>query len=449
MRVVVRVSACALAAMLVVGVAGAAHAQIFLGSRANPELTVGPLFVTATLTPALDTVTIDVLWTLNVPADRSAADFEQTIHLLWPGEIAPDPAAGKPDPDVNGYVEARGFSVIEDGRVMLFSRSAYELETDAPSERIGDGAPFVSFVRLGGALGLTAPASYIRVTWHPRMTNRAWLMNLRFRGRGLIKSKPATWVETTFWGPRHRFELGFNDVRSRAVFPLYFENRDRVLRLAEDPSQLVVLFTEADRLKIDEMAPASAMRRRHESLERTEVISRFLDTSEGIVPQTLAVQFGYFSGLQSWAPILIPLLFFVLGNAARPLIEFLARRLGRMYLTRILIGAPAPHRDTGVVLTREQLARIVPGQTTRDELLAIAGGAPEEFEQLTSPDRRTLIFRGQRVVPRRARRFGWVTTVGAWDVEHHEVEVELERDVVRDVQAHVRRSQLADPNARA
>ena len=437
----------ALAAMLVLGAAGAAHAQIFLGDRANPELTVGPLFVTATITPSLDTVIIDVLWSLNVPADRSAADFEQTIHLLWPGEIVPDPSAGKPDPEVNRYVESRGFTVIEDGRVTLFSRSAYELETIAPSHVIPDNAAFATFVRQGGALGLTTPASYVRMAWHQKMTNRAWLMNLRFKTRGLLKPKPATWVEATFWGHRYRFELAFNDVRSRALFPLYFEHRDRVLKLAEDPSQLAIMFTDADRLKIDEMAPASAMRRRHESLERTEVISRFLDTSEGIVPQTLTAQFGYFSGLQSWAPILIPVLFFVLGNAARPLIEVVVRRLGRLYVARILIGARTgpPHRDTGVVLTREQLAQIVPGQTTRDQLLTIAGGPPEEFEQLDSPDRRTLIFRGQRVVPRRARRFGWVTTVGAWDVEHHEVEVELERDVVRDVQAQVRRSHLADP----
>jgi hypothetical protein len=389
-----------------------------------------------------------VLWSLNVPADRSASEFEQTIHLLWPAEIVPDPAAGKPDPQVNTYIEDRGFTVIEDGRVTLYSRSAYELETVAPSQVIAEGAAFVTFVRQGGALGLTMPASYIRMAWHPKMTNRAWLMNLRFRTRGLVKPKPATWVEATFWGPRFRFELAFNDVRSRALFPLYFEHRDRILKLAEDPSQLAILFTDADRLKIDEMAPATAMRRRHESLERTEVISRFLDTSEGIVPQTLTAQFGYFSGLQSWAPILIPVLFFVLGNAARPLIELVVRKLGRLYLARILLGAPTPHRDTGVVLTREQLARIVPGQTTRDQLLAIAGGAPEEFEQLASPDRRTLIFRGQRVVPRRARQFGWVTAVGGWDVEHHEVEVELEHEVVRDVQAHVRRTQPADPPAR-
>jgi hypothetical protein len=432
-----------------VGAAGVAHAQLFLGSRPDTELAVGPLFVIGTVTPKLDVVTIDVLWTLNVPATRSAADMEQTIYLLWPGEILPDPQAGKADPALNKYVEDRGFTVIEDGRIALLARSAYQLETDAVPERIPTGAAFVTFVRQGGALGMTTPASYIQVPWHPKMTNRAWLMNLRFEARGLLKPKPATWVESTFWGNRHRFELSFNDVRSRALFPLYFENRDRVLRLTEDPSQLMMLFTDAERLKIDEIAPPGAARRRHESLERTEVVSRFLDTTAGIVPQTLTTQLGYFTGMQSWAPILIPVFFFVLGNIVRPLIEGPVKRLGTSFFSRFHIGRAAvqAERESGVILSREQLAKIVPGETTRDQVLAIAGGAPEEFEQLASPDRRTLIFRGRRVVPRRGRRFGWVARVDAWDVEQHEVEIELEHDVVRDVQARVRRTHLTDPTA--
>ena len=154
------VRACALAALLVGGVAGAAHAQLFIGSRPNPELSVGPLFLIATVTPQLDAVTIDVLWTLNVPATRSAVDMEQTIYLLWPGEILPDPRAGKADPAVNKHVEDRGFTVIEDGRIALSARSAYQLETDAVPEHIPAGAAFVTFVRQGGALGMTTPASY-------------------------------------------------------------------------------------------------------------------------------------------------------------------------------------------------------------------------------------------------------------------------------------------------
>ena len=441
---------CVLAVLLVLGTAGIAHAQLFLGSKPQSGLAVGPLFVTATVTPVLDPVIVDVLWTLNVPADRSSGDFEQPILLLWPGEVVPEPALGAKDPELNQYVEARGFSVIEDGRVALFARAAYQLETDAPPERIGSGAAFVSFVRTGGALGLTDPATLIRVPWHPKMTNRAWLMNLRFRARGVLKPKPATWLESTFWGRRHRFELAFNDVRPRALFPVYFEHRDRVLRLTEDPSQLVMQFADAERLKIDSLSPGTATRRRHESLEQTEVISRFLDVSEGIVPQVLTVQFGYFSGLQSWAPILIPIVFFLLGNVVRPLVAGPGARLGRLLLARFPIGPSASRqREIGVLFSREQLAQIVPGQTTREQALAVTGAQPDEFEQLNAPDRRTLIYRGRRIVPRPSRRFGWFARVDAWDVEEHEVELQVERDVVQDVQARVRRSHLTDPTALA
>jgi len=238
-------------------------------------------------------------------------------------------------------------------------------------------------------------------------------------------------------------------VRSRALFPLYFENRDRVLKLAEDPSQLVMQFAAAERLKVDEITPPGAMRRRHESLERTEVVSRFLDTTAGIVPQTLTVQFGYYAGLQSWAPILIPVFFFLLGNVVRPLIEGPVKRIGRSFFSRIHFGRgeATPERESGIILTREQLARIVPGTTTREQVLQIVPDVPEEFEQLLAPDRRTLIFRGRRVVPRQSRRFGWVARVDAWEVEQHEVEIELEHDRVRDVQARVRRTHLTDPTA--
>lgn len=447
------IRACALAALCVLGAAGAAHAQLFLGSRPNPELTVGPLFLRATVNPLEhDVVTVEVLWTLNVPPARSAADLEQTIFFLWPGEIVADPKAGTADPALNKYVEDRGFSVIEDGRVGLFAHSAYQLEAEAPPERIDTGAAFVTFVRQGGVLGMTAPASEIKIPWHPKMTNRAWLMTLRFQARGLLKPKPATWAESTFWGDRYRFELGFNDVRSRALFPIYFEKHDRVLRLTDDPSQLVMLFPSADHLKIDEISPGSATRFRHETLENTEGVSRYLDTSEGIVPQTLTVQFGYFTRIQSWAPLLIPALFFILGNVVRPPLQAAATRIGKTFVSRIHIGPSAnaqPQRESGVLLSREDLAKIVPGRTTRDQLLEIAGGNPEEFEQFTAPDRRTLIFRGRRVVPRRNFTLPWLATIEGWDIEQHEVEIELDHAVVSNVQARVRRSHASDPTATA
>jgi hypothetical protein len=56
-----------------------------------------------------------------------------------------------------------------------------------------------------------------------------------------------------------------------------------------------------------------------------------------------------------------------------------------------------------------------------------------------------LIYRGRRVVPRRRHLFGWIATVSRWDVEHHEVELVLERGIGQDVQARVRRAHLAQP----
>jgi hypothetical protein len=195
------------------------------------------------------------------------------------------------------------------------------------------------------------------------------------------------------------------------------------------------------------MDPPSARRQLSETLENTDVVSVFLDRTEGLRPQTLSVQFGYFSGLQAWAPILIATALFGLGNVAGPLLIIVGRKVGRSLQGRIHVVRglrPAP-RETGVVLPREILARIVPGETRTQEVLRLAGAHPEEQEQLDSLQRKTLVYRGRRMVPHRKRTYGWLATVDHWDVEHHEVVIELERDVVRDVQARVRRTRSAQP----
>jgi hypothetical protein len=302
-------------------------------------------------------------------------------------------------------------------------------------------------VRDTGPLGLTPPATWIRVPWTPYMVNRAFLMSLPLTTRGLIKPKPATWAERTFWGPRYRVSLSFHEVRQRAVFPLYLEHRDRVVRLSEDPAQLLIDFADTDHLKIDELFPQSAKRQVSETLESTESVSMFLD-SEGLSPQTLTVQFGYFTRLQSWAPILIPMLFFILGNGAGVLVRTLTERISKRLTGRVKFGRPeeTPQvRQRGVVLDTDTLGRIRPGATTYEEVVDLCGRDFEERSRLTEPDRRTLVYRGRRVVPRRRQLLGWLATVRHWDVEEHEVEIELERNVVRDVQARVRRSRLASP----
>jgi hypothetical protein len=274
------------------------------------------------------------------------------------------------------------------------------------------------------------------------------MIRLRMATRGLVKARPATWLEHALWGARHRLSLSFHEVRHRAVFPIYFEHRDRVVRLGDEPAQLVANFADADRLKIDEMTPQSARRQLSETLESTDTVALFLDRSEGITPQVLSVQFGYFTRLQSWAPVLIPTLFFVLGNVAAVLVRNVAERVSKRWMGRVLVWRARDQpqvRQQGTVLDPTTLARIVPGVTTADEVRALCGADVEEQSRLTDPGGRRLVYRGRRVVPRRRRAFGWLSTVSHWDVEQHEVHIELERDVVRDVQARVTRSRLAVP----
>lgn len=437
-----------LAALLLGGLPAAADAQIFLASRPRPEFEIGPLFVRASIAPGLGPTPVDIFFSLAVPPTRSAADLEQDIFLLWPGEVGRGSRAVPADPRLARYVTERGYTVIEEGRLPLFAQALYETGGTTSREEMSGGAPFVTFVRDGGPLGLTSPVTYIRIPWTPILVNRAKLVDLRLTLDRLVKPKRQTWVEKTFWGPRHRIALTFNDVHGRALFPLYFENRDRMIRLGEDLAEILINFAEVDHLKIDQISPPTANRKLSETRESTDVVSLFVDRSEGVTPRVLSVEFGYFSGLRSWAPVLIPILFFALGNLAGPLLKALAQRIGRALSGRLHIGRGAEGndvRDTGVVLSREAVARIVPGETTREELVRICGPNAEEFEQLGAPDRRTLIYRGRRVVPRRRRTFGWLATVSHWDVEHHEVEVELEHDRVRDVHARVRRSRLAHP----
>ncbi len=440
-----------LAALLLAGSPLAAEAQVFLASRPHPQFTVGPLFIRARVGPEPGPTPVDVLWSLGIPPAVSAAEVEQDLFLLWPGEVVPDPGAGPPDPALARAVEAMGMAVIAEGRVAMTARDLYRRGPDGRSHRepIPGGAAFVSFVREGGGLGLSAPATWVRIPWTPAAVNRTYLVGLRLTTRGLVKPRPATWAERTFRGERHRLTLSFGDVRQRAMFPLYFGHRDRVIELGDEPSQLVVEFAHADRLQLDELMPATAQRRRSETMENTEVVSVFLDGGRGLRPQALAVQFGYFWGLQAWAPVLFAALFFTLGNLAGPLIrigvEWTIRNAGaRVHFGR---GDTARPRAAGTILTSDTLMRIVPGETRLEEVLRLCGRDPEEHERLGDPASKTLVYRGRRAVPRRRRSFGWVATVDGWDVEHHEVEIALEHGVVRDIQARVRRTHPARPDA--
>jgi hypothetical protein len=429
--------------------AAPAGAQVFLAPDSPQRLAVGPLFVRAAVGPRPGPVTVELLWSLTVPP-RADGGPGGALGLLWPGAVVGDPALGKPDPTLVAFVEARGLAVIDEGRLAVAAEQVRATGKEPRREVVPGGAPFVTFVRQGGPFGLTAPATYVRIPWTPRLTDREWLMNLRLVTTDLVRPKKASWVENVVQGSRRLLSISFNDVRAEALFPLYFEYRDRIVRLADEPSQLIVNFAAADRLKIDEVSPPTSSRRLSESLENTEVVSHFLDPSEGITPQILSVQFAYFSGLQSWAPILIPTLFFVLGNLAAVLVRTVADRLGRRFAGRVHFGrraAAARGRQTGVVLSRETLARLAPGVTTADEVLRLCGPNAEVVEKLDAPGRRTVVYRGRLVVPQPRRRFGWLSTVSRWDVEEHEVQIDLAGDLVTDVKAQVRRARLERADA--
>ena len=426
----------------------AAYGQVFISTQPKPEFMVGPLSIRANVGPGHGPIEVGVLFSLVMPATVKPDSVAQDLYLLWPGEVDGEAVAGAPDPELRRGVEARGFQVTREGRLPLAARAIFSGRERAKPEPIAGGAPYVTYTREAGPLGQGAPGSWIRIPWTPRLVDRAWLIDLRMQLTGLRRQKQATWLENSLWGERHVITLSFNDVRTRATFPMYLAYRDRVVHLSDDPSQLLINFADSEHLKIHEVYPGSSQRRPSESRRATEIVSAYIDPSEGLRPQVLSVQFGYFTGWKAWSPLLFATLFFVLGNLAGPLVTMLAKTVGARLQGRIQFGPPSgtpAQRETGTIIPREALARISPGETTHAQVLDLCGPDPEERERLSEPGRRTLVYRGRRVVPNRQRRFGWFATVNRWDIEHHEVEIEMEGDRVLDVQAQVNRSRLSQP----
>ena len=130
------------------------------------------------------------------------------------------------------------------------------------------------------------------------------------------------------------------------------------------------------------------------------------------------------------------------------MVRNVAERLSKRWAGRVQFGSvkESPKvKTSGVVAGPETLRRIVPGRTTHEEVLRLFGNDVEEHSRLTAPDQKTLVYRGRRLVPQRRRALGFLATVEHWDAEEHEVTIDLERDVVRDVQARVRRSRVSAP----
>jgi hypothetical protein len=436
-----------LAALLLMLAPAPARAQIFIASVPDPVFAIGPLTIRATVMPSLMPVDLEVRWALDIQPGKSRIGIEQNIFLLWPGEVASPLGDAKVDKALEKYVEARGFSVVGGGSLPLYAQSIYAEGVEGAPKPVGE-APYVTFVQDSHALGLSPPGTWIRIPWTPQMANVTFMMSLRMRIAGVIKPRQAHWFETIFTGERHQFSLSFNEVRDRPIFPMYAEHRDRAIRLAEAPAELVVHFTRSDHLRIEQVYPPTSMRRLSETLESTEVVSLFMGSADGIVPQHLTVQFGYFSRLQGVMIVLIPLLLLAAGPALGPVLGRSAVALVTRLRARLHLGVPgagARPRERGVILGQEVLDHIVPGKTSREDVLRICGREVEEEERRGEPDRSVLVYRGWRAVPETRQRMRWVATVEAWAVLAQEARIEIERGLVKDVQVRFRRSRGPRP----
>lgn len=417
-----------------------AGAQVFLASRPNPAFEVGPLLITATVTDKIaPTTPVRIVWGI-VPSSAPGAGLGEDLYLLWPGQISGNDASPA-EPGLVSAVERPGTRITVSGRLALSSRSAASLGSGTRAEAAPSGAPFVSFERKSNTTERVSVGSLIRIPWDPKFAERDRLMILELNASNMVRQHRSTWIRELFLGRRYDVALSFNNVRVSPLFALYLRQREHVVHLADEVSQLTLSFQQAQSLQLDEVVPASAMHQRSESAKSPEIVSLVLNHSDGLAPQILQVRFGYFSGFWAVLPLLFTVGLFALGHVAGPLVAALARRAQALVAARLHVGrrrGPVT-RTTGIILSSDTLDRITPGQTTYQDVLRLCGLTGEVHESRTTPERRRLIYRGRRIVPHRRRTFGWVATVSHWDIEHHEVVVEFDGDHVRDLQADVRR----------
>jgi hypothetical protein len=159
----------------------------------------------------------------------------------------------------------------------------------------------------------------------------------------------------------------------------------------------------------------------------TELVSLALTPSESLTSQTMRVQFSYFSGRIAWRPIVVSAVILVLSNIA-----------GLFMTTTWIAQRVRRRRRTGGGPPLDAFARLVPGQTTYDEVLQLCGRPDEEHARLPSGERRLLVYRGTRAFPRPTGDGGGPEPRG-WRMEEHEVEVGLDGERVREVLWRVRR----------
>jgi hypothetical protein len=414
-----RAAAFVLAVLLLAATPSVTRGQVFLATNPNPDFAIGPLFVNVNVRPDLSAVSVNLSWSLTPAPGRPATDIKQDLYLLWPAEVTESTAPGPADPSLVRYLDERGFTTIRSGRLTLRARDRLQLGTGSIGEPIETVVSYATFVRRGTAAQLGA-GTYVKVPWTPKLADPLSVITLVLPLRGLIVPKPATWTEELFWGRRYIVTGGFGDVGSLVLplYPLYFEQRSRVIHLAREFSLVIVNFADSDHLRIEEMSPASATRRQSRVRAGNEVVTMVLAPSEGITPQTVKVVFSYFLGPIAWRPVLITIAFLLAGNVTGVLL------FGRD-VVKTLRTRRARRRLPGPLPGRDAFASLVSDGLSYDDVVARFGQPDEEHERLAPSGRRSLMYR-------RTRRNGA-------GLETAEIEITLDDGHVREVHHRIKR----------
>jgi hypothetical protein len=382
-----------IAALVLLGVgltATPAAAQVFLASEPYPRFGVGPLFIVVNVKPDLAT-TVNVSFSLTFPPNVTPGSSPQDLYLLWPAEIVSATAPGDADPAMARDLAGRGFTVLSSGRLGMTSRDRLVVGTGAAGTPIGI-VSYVTFTRPTRSGVQLTGATWVKIPWTPKLVDPLHVVTIPMPVRGLVTPKPATWVEETFWGKRWILTTGFGDLGapSQALYPLYFEHRDRAILLAREFSQVLVIFEDVEHLRIDEIAPAAATRRPTRARAGGEVVTLVLNTAEATTPQTAKVQFHYFQGRIAWRPIVVSLVLLLASNVAGAIM------FGREIFSTMLARRRARLRS---LKRRPPIAPgVLAGLTVGlgyDEVVRRLGDPDEDRQEILPNGHRALVYRAE------------------------------------------------------
>ena len=313
---------------------------------------------------------------LTLKPGRRGADINQDLHLLWPAEVRRARRPAPAEPQLIREVEGRGFTVTGSGRLLLRSRDRMQVGTIALGEPLDVRASYVAYNRPGGQTG--SVTLHQDSAWTPRLADQlcgrdarapAALLALiapKARRRGSTSSSGAAGGSSPSASARSGAPVP-------GLFSLYYERRDRIVHLAREYSLLIANFGDSDHHKIEEITPATAVRRREPRASRrrgggAQRCSRRRTSP----PRATRVQFHYFTGRINWRPVVISALIRARDELAGVLMfsTDMSRRIKRRRRARRRFGAAAAATNGTSVPSRESLITLIRVGTPYDEVVA-------------------------------------------------------------------------------